>query len=342
MKTSKIYIISVALGALLSVELLTLWMPPKSKAQNITGGILRINGIGPTGSIGPTGATGATGPSGATGASPTINVSDSGEVLYWDGSVIQGAINFYYSGVANDKPYVGTAAGVALMGSSGLILTAGPVYGSFTSSVADQSMVNLLAKLGGSYGFGYGFVVPATTADTDGVIGIVHGDEQGAINHTQVALSGLHNCVFDGANVAGNYVVASTTIAGNCHDAGVAGLDRPAAQIIGISKTSNGVSGTYPVIIKIEPGTRNTRTSLVGITGSIGGSFLAVGTCSTGTATVTGAFNGNVVVATSLAAPIDGMYINSYVSNPDEVTVKACAVVAGTPTASLYVVRVLQ
>jgi len=80
---------------------------------------------------------------------------------------------------------------------------------------------------------------------------------------------------------------------------------------------------------------------LSGTTGSIGGSALALGACTSGTVNVTGATNSMAVVATPATYPGDGMVWRPYVSSPGVVTVKVCAAVAGTPAASAYIVRVI-
>jgi hypothetical protein len=80
---------------------------------------------------------------------------------------------------------------------------------------------------------------------------------------------------------------------------------------------------------------------LAGTTGSIGGSALAAGGCASGTVNVTGATTGMAVVATPVVYPGDGMAWRPYVSSAGVITVKVCADVAGTPTASAYNVRVI-
>jgi hypothetical protein len=80
---------------------------------------------------------------------------------------------------------------------------------------------------------------------------------------------------------------------------------------------------------------------LVATTVSIGGTSLSAGACASGTANVTGATTSMAVVATPMTYPGDGMDWRTYVSSSGVVTVKVCAVVAGTPTASTYNVRVI-
>jgi len=63
-------------------------------------------------------------------------------------------------------------------------------------------------------------VQTAATSSTDGVIGLVSGSA-GTSGKAVLTWAGLASCNFDAANpVAGNYVVASTTQAGKCHDTG--------------------------------------------------------------------------------------------------------------------------
>lgn len=85
-----------------------------------------------------------------------------------------------------------------------------------------------------------------------------------------------------------------------------------------------------------------TAPSLIGTTGSIGGGALLAGGCASGTVAVTGATTAMSVSATPQTYPGDGTVWFGYVSSPGTVTVKACAIIALTPAASLYSVRVVQ
>lgn len=78
------------------------------------------------------------------------------------------------------------------------------------------------------------------------------------------------------------------------------------------------------------------------VTGSIGGGALLAGACASGTTTIAGATTtGMVAFATPETYPGDGFPLQVYISSANTVTVKVCAEVAGTPTASLYQVRVI-
>lgn len=83
---------------------------------------------------------------------------------------------------------------------------------------------------------------------------------------------------------------------------------------------------------------------MTGTTGSIGGGALLAGACANGTATVTGAATGMPAMAT----PSDGTNIagigasiTATVTSSNTVTVSVCALIALTPTAKTYNVRVV-
>ena len=62
-----------------------------------------------------------------------------------------------------------------------------------------------------------------------------------------VSVYGTADCVFDGATTAGDYVQASTTVAGNCHDLGAS---YPATnQVLGFILSLNAVSGAYTLFL---------------------------------------------------------------------------------------------
>lgn len=84
------------------------------------------------------------------------------------------------------------------------------------------------------------------------------------------------------------------------------------------------------------------EVKLGGTTGSIGGGALLAGACTSGTVSVTGATTSMVAVANPNTYPGDGSEWEAYVSSSNTVTVKVCAIVALTPTASTYNVRVIQ
>jgi hypothetical protein len=86
-------------------------------------------------------------------------------------------------------------------------------------------------------------------------------------------------------------------------------------------------------------------TQLSGVSVSLGGSALAVNTCTNGAATVSGAAVGMVAISNPVTNPNTGttQSFNWYanVTAPNTVTVYLCALAAGTPTATTFNVRVI-
>lgn len=97
----------------------------------------------------------------------------------------------------------------------------------------------------------------------------------------------------------------------------------------------NSGSATYPASGSIA-------AILSATTGSIGGGVLTAGSCASGTVAVTNSTTTMTVQVTPNTYPGDGTVFFGYVSTNGTVTVKACAIVALTPTSSTYNVRVVQ
>jgi len=82
----------------------------------------------------------------------------------------------------------------------------------------------------------------AGTATTDGAIGVV-SNGSGTSGNAVITYRGYVQCSFDGATVAGDYVVASSSTAGDCHDVGAT---RPSGvQVMGRVESTNASAGTY-------------------------------------------------------------------------------------------------
>jgi hypothetical protein len=83
---------------------------------------------------------------------------------------------------------------------------------------------------------------------------------------------------------------------------------------------------------------QTTKSALTGTTGSIGGSALSAGTCTSGTAAVTGAAVGHPVSVSSSdgSLPNGLIVLSAALTNSNVVTVQLCAVAAVTPTANTY------
>ncbi len=92
----------------------------------------------------------------------------------------------------------------------------------------------------------------ALTSSTTNTIGICDSN-CGTTGSATLAWNGTAQCTFDGATTAGDWVVASTTAGGNCHDSGVAASSLPpgGVALIGIVTTTNGGGGLYNVDMNI-------------------------------------------------------------------------------------------
>jgi hypothetical protein len=77
-----------------------------------------------------------------------------------------------------------------------------------------------------------------------GAVGIVTAGA-GVTGSATIQQSGTAPCIFDGATIAGDSVVVSSSVAGECHDSGSAGS--PSA--IGTVLSSNGGGGTYNIVL---------------------------------------------------------------------------------------------
>jgi hypothetical protein len=80
---------------------------------------------------------------------------------------------------------------------------------------------------------------------------------------------------------------------------------------------------------------------IAGASVSIGGTPLAAGDCLSWVGSIAGVTPSMAPYASPQTYPGDGYYWKAYVNKPGQVTVKVCAAVAGTPTPSVYVVRVI-
>ncbi len=99
---------------------------------------------------------------------------------------------------------------------------------------------------------------------------------------------------------------------------------------------------TAPRALAVPDASGTFALALNGTTGSIGGGALAAGACASGTASVANSTTSMAVATSPSTYPGDGFFWHGYVSSAGTVTVKVCASVAGTPTASTYSVRVTQ
>lgn len=147
----------------------------------------------------------------------------------------------------------------------------------YTTAVANNgstaTVVNKLAIMSS------GTFTVATTGSTTGVWGIVIAGAGTSGNPTVVS-NGVAYCAFDGTPTAGDYVQASTSSGGECHDAG--STEPTSGDIIGKAISATAVSGNYPVAVNITPAPGGGTGTVMSVTcnaGLSGGTFTTSGTC---------------------------------------------------------------
>lgn len=170
--------------------------------------------------------------------------------------------------------------------------------------------------------------VPSTRGGAGAVSGIMKasgGIVSGAVSATDYAPATVGTPILKG-NGSGGFAsaVSSTDYA-------------PATSGTSILK-GNGSGGFSSAVAGTDYG----KVDLVGTTSAIGGGLLGVGSCTSGTATVTGATVGMAAVSSPTTYPGDGAQWQTYVSAPNTVTVKVCALILLTPVSTTYNVRVIQ
>jgi len=205
------------------------------------------------------GATGATGSTGPAGLNWRGTWSSSTAYAVNDAVAYNGSSYTSIQAGTNQQPDI-SASFWSLLAQQG---TPGPSTVSYTSN---GSTANLLQKL--TTVLSVSRAVNATTSDATGIIGIA-STTVSAGSSVLVNVYGTALCVFDGATTAGDYVQASATVAGNCHDVGAS--YPPANQVLGYVLSSNSTAGTHTLFLfGIETGTAAPAISSVfGRTGAV-------------------------------------------------------------------------
>lgn len=101
----------------------------------------------------------------------------------------------------------------------------------------------------------------ASITDMGGIVGICTA-QCGTSSFAVIQESGYGVCNFDGATTAGDYVQISSTVAGDCHDAG--STFPIFGQVLGRSLTTNAVAGAYSMNLfgpEIQAGDQRTICS---------------------------------------------------------------------------------
>ncbi len=175
----------------------------------------------------------------------------------------------------------------------------------------------------------------------------------GYVDSTQSANNKIVEWVWAGGVLTGRFVNDAYNTVTNFmqitggQGSGVTAISFPSAAPVGIQS----LSPSLPVYTNASRQLTSTAPAgysavLSGTTAAIGGGALTPGSCVAGTVTVTGATSAMVATASPSTDPDStlstGVAIYSFVSATNTVTVRICAIVAVTPTAVTYNVRVLQ
>jgi hypothetical protein len=171
---------------------------------------------------------------------------------FWVGSSIRWAIN----SASELKPFTNNSFNIGdsnyapqsvFAATSFDTLTQGRQNFELCNDTTTGTMLNFLAVYNGAT---LACAVKAGTSSTDGVIGIV-SNGSGTSGNAVITYRGYTQCSFDGGTTAGDYVVASTTNPGDCHD--VTGGSRPSAvQVLGRMESTNAGPGTYGIRVSLE------------------------------------------------------------------------------------------
>jgi hypothetical protein len=187
------------------------------------------------------------------------------------------------------------------------------VEGAVTTGILnnDSGTTNyFLAKVGAGGG-----AVQAGTSDSTGILGVVVSGG-GKTGSAQIAVAGSAPCAFDGSTTAGDYVQASSTSPGACHDAGASYPST--GQVLGrVSWTNAGAGEYYMYLFGAEQradavtNVSNTFTSTQTITSSAasqtGLTVTESGSGSTG-ASIKGSTEGVYALATGVTGTTYGVY----------------------------------
>lgn len=119
-----------------------------------------------------------------------------------------------------------------------LVCSSPGTYVSYNNAVATGTLLNSLVTWASG---GSNAVVPSIS-QTGGVLGIACANP-GTTGIVNVQQSGIALCNFDSATTANDYVQISSTVAGDCHDAGAAYPS--SGQILGRVEATAGSAGTY-------------------------------------------------------------------------------------------------
>lgn len=165
------------------------------------------------------------------------------------------------------NPVISSSSGAVLSSPNinGTVVTGSPAtYLVMANDLVTGTTLNKLAKINpaGLAGFA---ILPLIT-DTGGMTGIVVAGAGNTGNAT-IQQNGSTSCIFDNAVTSGDYAQISPTVAGDCHDSGIAYPS--GGQVLGRVLATNVAAGTYPIDLfgpEIKAGNQGATTGCTNFT----------------------------------------------------------------------------
>lgn len=150
--------------------------------------------------------------------------------------------NAIYKGQGSSAPVASALSdnGTIVSSSESIDIASNAAIQEFANNGSTATVLNKLAIFTGAPST----ATVALTTSTSGVAGIVVGNA-GTAGNAQIAIAGQASCIFDGVTTAGDYVQASTTSAGECHDVG--STYPTSNQVIGRVLSTHGAGGTFAI-----------------------------------------------------------------------------------------------
>jgi hypothetical protein len=224
--------------------------------------------------------------------------------------------------------------------------------GSFTGAIGNYSSIsggaydNTLAlyttsgKIYMNANLGLGTVAPAYRLD----LGTGTGSEFIRINGGNTSAGNGGGLLFRGGSIGDQSAITGSAYTGSLiYQTGVQHrLYIGGADIFDVSSTGASVAGTLNATTAVQIAGVALLPNFSATSASIGGGALAAGACASTTTTVTGARVGMVAKNTPATYPGDAFTPTAIITANDTVVSRICAIIAGTPAASTYAIRVIQ
>ena len=254
------------------------------------------------------------------------------------GVTISGIAELFEASALNDGTISGTLAG-----SLNIFTNSGTgTIGNFTAYKTSATNNNIAAGSMANYtGFECGGVTGSGSAPTFNWCMVNRDSTASIVSAGGVRIGGLGNSngpgtlAINGPDASGGtfplFIKSTTSNLFYVADDGSVNIPTGTLTV-----TNNATIGTLTVA------GASVKAPLSATSASIGGGALLAGACASTSTTVTGAAVGMAAVATPNTYPGDGNIWLAYPSAANTVTVKVCAVVAMTPTASTYNLRIFQ